>query len=527
MYYPQDLQSSKYSSISKDDVYTSRDIVNKGSAEFVSYQTSWSVWNNRPCLPHKRRELWDIIEGWGSLGPAEEGFTLQYSRYWLNFDPSKDWLRIYELCQKALNADPQDTRIRLAFSLSAASFGETGGGTNYPSIVPLVLIFATDTRFRDLVSPSRTHYDLSVGAYPDRASLIHLMTQCALPLEETPAQTMEVQATTSENGAQEERQREYKRRISEEVSKAAQSTMERWPEIWCDLPHQWFDTQRCKEKVEVYLERISPNGSLRDHIVLLQAILTHYSSRSPPRQRYVFSPKCRASQSKAKIPSLRDVLASRKISPRPPTNEDPPSVPVISSIETTAVKPDTPSTPSTPGAGKGGGLSSLIEELRQSEELLLKLYGEDLGRSYTAMVAKGESSLVQRSVPPKVPPHEALLRYHDLCSKQKDAVFSQLSKALGPSQKLENVLSLSSLWPRITPRSILRQLSRECVHKLTDQWKHAITRYAVAFLKYQQSRRLLELSSRHWDEELLREMDTVCEDVTAASSPDWLLIQVR
>ena len=527
MYYPQDLQSSRPSSIPKDDVYKSRDTVNKYSAEFVAYQTSWSIWNNRPCLPRKRkrRDLWDIMEAWRSLGPpSEERFSLHYSRYWLNFDPAKDWLRIYELCQNALNADPQDTRITLAFSLSAARFGDHGGGTNYASIIPLILIFATDTRFRGLTPPSQTRYDLSVGVHPDRASLVQLMSRCALPLKQTPAQMMEIQATANENDAQVERQREYKRCISEEVSMAAQSTMERWPKIWCDLPHQWFDTQRCKETVRAHLELISLKSKFRDHILLLQAILTHYSSRSPPRQRYVYSPKCRATQSKAKIPSLRDVLASRRISPRPPTNEEPPSVSVTSSIETTAAKPDPPSTT---GAGKEGGLSSLIEELRQSEELLLQLYGEDLGRSYAAMVAKGESSLVQRSVPSKVPPHEALLHYHDLCSKQKDAVFSQLSEALGPSQKLENVLSLSGLWPRITPRSILRQLSRDCVHTLSDQWKRAITRYAVAFLKYQQSRRLVELSSKRWDEELLREMDTVCEDVTAACSPDWLLIQVK
>ena len=73
---------------------------------------------------------------------------------------------------------------------------------------------------------------------------------------------------------------------------------------------------------------------------------------------------------------------------------------------------------------------------------------------------------------------------------------------------------------------MLRELSRGRVRTLTDQWKHAIIRYAVAFLKYQQSQRLLELSSRRRDEELLREAETTCEDVAAACTPDWLLIQV-
>ena len=61
---------------------------------------------------------------------------------------------------------------------------------------------------------------------------------------------------------------------------------------------------------------------------------------------------------------------------------------------------------------------------------------------------------------------------------------------------------------------------------LDDQWKLAITRYAVAFLKYQQSQRLLELSSQDRHEEFLQEAKTPCEEVAAACSPDWLLIQV-
>ena len=168
------------------------------------------------------------------------------------------------------------------------------------------------------------------------------------------------------------------------------------------------------------------------------------------------------------------------------------------------------------------GLSSLIQELCHSRESLLQLYGEDLNRSYSDLLGKGASFLLQHSVPPR----EALLKYRDLCYKTKDAKFSELSEVLAPSQKVEKVLSVSGLWPRITPRSILRELTRHRVNSLTDLWWDAITRYAVEFLKYQQSQRLLELSSRRRNDELLREAETICEDVAAACSPDWLLIQV-
>jgi len=170
-----------------------------------------------------------------------------------------------------------------------------------------------------------------------------------------------------------------------------------------------------------------------------------------------------------------------------------------------------------------GDLISLIQEIQQaSRESLLRIYGEDLKKSYDDLMGNEATFLVQR----RVPSQEALQKYSDLCSKQKDAIFSELSEILAPSQKPDIVLRLSGLWPRITPRSVLRQLSKDHVHTLTDQWKQAIIRYAVAFLKYQQSNRLLELLWSNRDEELLQELDALCEPVAVAHSPDWLLIQV-
>ncbi|KAH9160220.1 hypothetical protein EDB89DRAFT_2117301 [Lactarius sanguifluus] len=432
VYYPHDLQSLRHSasSISEDVVYKSRDVADGRGAEHAAYQMSWSVWNDRPCLSRKFLMLWDVMRSWKLLGPAEEAISLRYSRYWLTFNAMKL---------------ARNSKIRLAFSLSAASFS----GTDYADIIPLILIFATDTRLRGLTLPPPSHYELSDGTYPDRARLANVISRFALPMERTPAQTMEVRAAPGnvKKAARKQRKQEYDKSINETASEAAQSIVERWPEAWCNLPHQWFDTERCRESVEAYLQSISRNIDLRDHIYRLQAILNLHESSIPPVTPY---------------------------------------------------------------------------ELRCSRRSLLQLYGEDLDKSYRDLLEKRASFLVQRGVPPR----EALLQYRDLCSKKKDAIFSEFSEALAPSQKLENVVSVSGLWPRITPRSILRELSRDRVHTLTEHWELAITRYAVAFLRYQQSQRLLELSSRRRDEELLREAETVCEEVVAACSPDWLLIQI-
>ncbi len=494
VYYPHDLQSLRHSpsSIPEDVVYESRDIVDGRGSEHAAYQMSWSVWNDRPCLSRKWIKLWDAMQSWRSLGPAEKRISLRYSQYWLTLNAAEDWLGIYDICQEALNCDPQESKIRLAFSLSAASFS----GTDYADIIPLVQIFATDPSFRGLTRPSEPHYKLSDGTYPDHARLESLMYQFALPLERTPARTMEVPAIASEKAARREREREYNRSVSEKVSTAAQSTVERWPKIWCDLPHQWFDTQSCRESIDAYLQSISRNINFKDHIHRLQVNLNRYETTIPPNVPYVFRPRFSARSPRATSPSLQDVLMSRANFPRPVESNPPPI--------------------------REEGLGCLIQEFRNSQESLLRLYGDDLQKSYSELLEKSASFPVHRGIPPQ----EALLHYRDLCSKKKDALFSEISGALAPSQEVENVVSVSGLWPRITPRSILRELSRDRIHAVTDRWKHAIIRYAVAFLKYQQSQRLLELSSRSRDEELLREVETACEEVAAACSPDWLLVQV-
>ncbi|KAH9033550.1 hypothetical protein EDB85DRAFT_1890221 [Lactarius pseudohatsudake] len=465
VYYPQELQSLRHSpsSLSDDVAYKSRDVADGRGAEHVAYQMSWSIWNYRHCLSRNLPQLWDAMQSWKSLGPTEKKVSLRYSRYWLTFNAAKDWLGIYDSCQEALNRDPQETEIRLAFSLSAASFS----GGDYADIVPVILIFATDERLRGLARPSPSHYEFSDGTYPDHARLVNLMSRSALPLELTPAQIAEIPATASKKAARKQRMQEYNNSISEMASQAAESTVEWWPEAWCNLSHQWFDTERCEETVEAYLQSIFQNIDFKEHIHRLQAILNSYGTNTPPVAPYMFSPQFSAGSPKASSPSLRDVLM-------------------------------------------GDGLNSLIQELQRSRESLLRLYGEDLNKSYGDLIGKS-ASFVQR----RVPSQGAFLQYRDSCSK-----------TLAPSQKQEIVVSVSGIWPRITPRSILRELSRDRVHMLTDQWKHAITCYATAFLKYQQSQRLLELSSGHRDEELLRELETVCEDVVAACSPDWLLIQI-
>ena len=49
----------------------------------------------------------------------------------------------------------------------------------------------------------------------------------------------------------------------------------------------------------------------------------------------------------------------------------------------------------------------------------------------------------------------------------------------------------------------------------------------MCLVQFQQSRRLLQLSSREEYEKLIQETEAIRDDILAESTPDWLLVQVR
>jgi hypothetical protein len=57
---------------------------------------------------------------------------------------------------------------------------------------------------------------------------------------------------------------------------------------------------------------------------------------------------------------------------------------------------------------------------------------------------------------------------------QERQIFSEISAILAPSQNTEKANAIAGLWPRITPRSLLRQLAQDRIGTLPDQWKVAI-----------------------------------------------------
>jgi len=497
-YYPLDSQISEQPSSFNDVVYRSRDVSDDRTREHLAYQTSWSIWNARPSLHPTSPKLWDIMYKWDSLGPANGDVSLRYSPYWLKFNAKRDWLVIYKLCREAVNETHRNSRIELSFSLSAAAYSKS----TYAHIVPFLMIFALDQRCRNLVSPSNPSYTLSDGLAPKTSRLENLVSESALPIDEIPAHLIAVDDSMSWWRVEQQQKAKYDAAIRREKSIVARSISDRWPYYeYSDFRGQWFNESDCKQRIDGYFQSISRNIALRDHVEQLQNILQPYRNISiPTSEPYLFSPQFLTGNPMAPSYSIRDILVSRANIPTSLTT----------TTEGPTLRPDFDS------------LEILIQEFQHSPQPLLQLYGNELDRSHHAL--RQDAFQSPRGVSPS---HELLLRYHETCSHMKERIFLEIRAALSPSENVEKTSEIAGLWPRITSRSILRQLAHDCISRLPEEWEIVIKRYAVSLLRYQQSIRLLDLSSRGRHEELLREIEVTHSDVLAESTPDWLLIQVR
>jgi len=518
IYYPSDLHTLEQSSSqSLDDVkYLSRGVSDQGSAEHVAFRTSWSLWNVQPSLDHTTPKLWDLMKPWDSLGPAHTEISLHYSPYWLEFDAARDWFVICDLIRKSAKQNFRNLRIELSFSLSAAAYSVS----KYSNAVPFIIIFALDERCRNLSLPPDHFYTLSDGVVPDLTRVKDLVSKSAPSISPAPPHyfVRDGREYLDIESLQEAEKIAFIRR---ESSVLAESILHHWPNYqFVDFPERCFNKSDCCRRIKEYIQSISRNTRLRKHVLQLEDILQHYENVSTPTTMpHVISPELVINHSKSPSYLLRDVFMSRTNIPTTPADGGPfqgcAILPTVGPMATESGLPP----------ASMASLEAIIEELRQSRQPLLQLYGNDLNKSHHEQLGQNNSQFVEGAIPTQ--DSEFLLNYYDECSRRKNKSFSEISAALSPSQNVEEVSRIAGLWPRITPRSILRQLARDRISTIPNQWKGVIMRFAVSFLKYQQSLRLLKLFSRKKHEELLWEIEAIRHDVLAESTPDWLLVQVR
>jgi len=107
-------------------------------------------------------------------------------------------------------------------------------------------------------------------------------------------------------------------------------------------------------------------------------------------------------------------------------------------------------------------------------------------------------------------------------------LMGEIMQSIGPRVEDEFMLARSGLWPRISPRSLLEQLTLSQRHSLSAPWKKKLVEFGQAIAMLQRARRLSELSSHEHRAEYWREANNDGRSGwNPLENPDWLLVELE
>lgn len=516
-YYPPDTPNFMAQICEKsaldDKAYIGRDSLGdwaqEGQNAAWAARLAYSKWGQPVYKPFN---LLSLVESWSKLQDSPGDLTLAYSRHWLELDLLRNhWISLYNLCR---HASVTSNKFRLASCLASATFSN-----KIPlNLLPVIIAFATNPDFSGLDPPGHSTFTMADGYKPTLKNTKGLISSHPRDLLNTPTAHLSQQDKESESQFAKRQNSYYKHHIVKHGHGFAQSMMDQWPSIdlqsFPDIYSSWFLTEECLRKVQNYFSSCRRNAELREHILQVERVL---SSRL--RSQGI-------SFSRVTVPSigrpvaitplkyqLRELCIDSLMSQRPFLDSEDCVLPP----EIAAGKQPKPPTDTS-------RLSILITELKCSLRPLNRLYGMELDESRNDLAKKSMFA------PPKqLPRLELLDRSRQAYNSALTAKLHRLKLCLGPVTPTEHILHTCGVWPRITPRTVLQQLTlaARLRSRSSSMWQQTLIGYARMFVDYQRSQRLVVLAQSQRVEDFWKEIEATETDLsTDKLNPDWLLVQV-
>lgn len=515
MYYPPEITARLPTILDGVDdgiqAYTGRDcnLTEKAEAE---HATTWATslvyarWNQptyTSCDLVSQMEPLKDLEG-----PCDD-LGLTYSSSWLEIDLAASWLSIYNLCRRA---NSTGNRYQLLVCLASAAYSR-----RLPEGLLLVLLaFATNRSFRDIAPPNHPSYQLADRYEPNSDRVEELVSNFAKDFADSPAGNLSILEDESEHDLRLRQHRYHKSQVSLWKSQFATHVIAQWPNTRPQCSGvsftSWLKIQPALAAVYKYFASCSRNSELRAHFEVLQTTLDSQTLTpgldipTPPATSNESHPQHQPAADQFTALRIEDLLGSRAC-------PDPGDYLLQSNICVMQKKGDSVDT---------SRLASLIAELQSSHTHVLRMYGKTLETSRNHLT---EAKVV--ILPPNLPRLKILIENRHTCRRYMRNIYTEISKSLGPLTTAQRVISTAGIWPRSTPRAILRRLSLWGRGSLSEGWRDVLSKYAQTVLDYQSAQRLIGLAHADKREEFLKELDLEGTRSSEISyDPDWLLVQV-
>ncbi|CAE6448122.1 unnamed protein product [Rhizoctonia solani] len=483
-----------------------------GWASGLAYQS----WEN-PVF--KLCKLASLVESWRILHDTGKHDTLSYRSSWFSLSLESSWITFYNLLRQATTVG---NKYMLCACLASVAFGEA-----VPTdLIPVFVAFATNPKFRSLEPPSQIVFNFEDRYEPKLSQVEGFVIAALHSIKNSPASDLTRKLGETNPAWHSRREKYYKSNFPSRILQFVDHLMNQWPRSNPRPPIQlrspssdlsgWFDVESCLESTQQYFSSCLWNIKMRSHLHELEGVLA--SRPTSVGSTFAYTPqqpvKARVAPQTVRDPwstlNFSSLMRTRSISQ--PTN-----VLLLSKV---SVSKDVAPIANT------SRLQNLFAEFRQNPSSLNRLYASDLDESRQDLDSKPNELLPQQLPPGAV---MNLEKTGEHCKNNVTYLFQRLKSALSPQSDIEHVAFTAGVWPRITPRTTLQQLSfqnRPQIRSLLN-WRDGLIQYAQVFADYQRSQRLIALAESDNTAEFYKELDLASdEEDTDSNNPDWLLVQI-
>ncbi|KAG8732989.1 hypothetical protein FRC11_009494 [Ceratobasidium sp. 423] len=525
MYYPSDMSGYIAQIIDPtavlDSVCPGRDSL-AGDWEEAGQAAMWAsglVHRNwgRPIF--KPYDLVSLAESWGTLNDQEEHKTLSYRSSWFGISLKSCWISFYNLLRQARVSS---NRYMLSACLAGVAFGQT-----LPTdLIPVFLAFATNSEFQALDAPPHRIFEFGDRYEPTRARLESFASINTYPMESSPAGDLSQNAGETGYELHQRRVNYYHSNLPQRRSQFLDNLMNQWPHthpqpsIQLYSPNtdhsRWFNVGSCLESARQYFASCIWNIKLKDHLRMLEGVLVSHPASPETTFTHVGQYSVNPPVAPQRLGNPWNALDIPSLMHSRPT-PGPTDIRLFSKFLVSG---------STGPNANTTHLKNLFAEFQQSRSTLNRQYASDLEESRKELDSKPSVSLPGQLSPATMTDLE---KTRQRCVGNLANAFQQLKSPISPQNVIERVLLVAGVWPRITPWSVLQQLSLQNRPYLDSlpSWRNELIGYAQVFADYQRSQRLVALAESNNTEEFFKELDLASsEDDPGLDDPDWLLVQI-
>lgn len=501
---------------SQDSFHTLRSITPALSVSRKSQEISLSFTHRLLAANAEFPDLYSLFKQWNPIfsSSSTTNIDISYSNNWLSPQFGEVYLSMLDVLRKQRTGET----YRCLFTFSAMGYHSP----MYTNLIPTFLAFGTNSHFLSpafslpKLSSQCSVYDFAYGLAPEPENLRQLAYSAAHSMKKASWDANDLLKDEDESGwAFSQRvNKSYEDQRNRLVSQIAQHYMSQWP---CSTVHapsndpifaRLFNMHNLHSSMQTRFANCFQNKTLHSFLSRVQSIVVNSSRQtSYPLLRAISLPPDILSAKSSSY--FLDRISLRRL---------------LDSTEAPAFLDQKDETGNT--AWEQGGsvipdtqeLGELLEEFTKSSKPLLRVYGDHLDASRLALRLQRDSASTSDA--------EKHLHYLQTCNERFTSLEEAIKKCFQPRTEAEQLSQDAGQWPRLTVRTLLRQLSIKPRKSYSEKWRTTFADLACRLVHLHRAQRLIEFQRNHSPHYSPEVEATPISLAEASQNPDWALIQV-